>query len=61
MHLCSRDIDDRWRKVWMQLKQYIRTKNSHGKNEVLTMMSDLEIKEFVEEYVDNPNYFKSEK
>lgn len=36
----------------MQFKQYVRTKNSHGKNELLNAMNDFEINEFTKEEED---------
>jgi hypothetical protein len=46
---CPKIADERWRKIWMQFKQYVRTKNSHGKNELLNAMNDFEINEFTKE------------
>ena len=40
--------DNSYRKLWTQLKKVIISKNSHGKNELLSAMTDLEIKEFVD-------------
>jgi hypothetical protein len=40
--------ENSYRKLWTQLKKVIISKNSHGKNELLNGMTDLEIKEFVD-------------
>ena len=42
--------DERFRKLWFQFKKYITTKNSHGKNELLTQMTDLEVVAFAEDH-----------
>lgn len=39
-------MDDKfYRLCWMSLKHYIRQKNSHGKNEILNAMVDIEIEQ----------------
>lgn len=35
---------DCFKKMWFDLKKHVVTKNSHGKNELLQAMVDLEIK-----------------
>jgi hypothetical protein len=42
------NTENSYRKLWTQLKKVIISKNSHGKNELLSAMTDLEIKEFVD-------------
>lgn len=37
-------IDNDFRKMWIALKHYILTKNSHGKNELLQEMVNIEQK-----------------
>ena len=34
-----------YEKMWFNLKKYINTKNSHGKNELKTEMENMEINE----------------
>ena len=38
-----------YQKIWFLLKEYIESKNSHGKNELAKKMMELEIKEAKEE------------
>ena len=33
-----------YQKMWFELKEYIVSKNSHGKNELINKMTDIEIK-----------------
>lgn len=42
-----------YQKMWFLLKEYLRTKNSHGKNELLEKMIDLEIRQAIGEKKEN--------